>query len=118
MALSSEYLTLINCTRVLELALKDKRDIVHFLECKNFISREIHDDVLNPRSTLTSVEKVGRLVEKIKDKVQLDSKNYYVFMNELRSNIRIYGEIIEIMDSEFNKHSTQTSGEEGITVKS
>ena len=113
MDISPEYLTVINCTSKLELALKDKRNIVHFLECKNFISREVHDDVLNPKSTLTLVEKVGRLVEKIKDKVQLDSKNYYVFVNELRSNIRTYGEIIEVLDSEFNKRSVQTFGDEG-----
>ena len=97
---SSEYLTLLNCTKKLEIALKGNRDIVHFLERENFISREIHDDILNPKSLLTQTEKSGILVEKIRDKVDLNPENYYSFLNELKSRQGIYKDIIEILDLE------------------
>ena len=101
-----EYLTLLHCTSKLEIALKDKRDIVHFLECQNFILRELHDEVLDPKSTLSKTEKVGQLVEKIKDKILLDSNNYHLFVRELKINLRSFGEIVKIMDSEFMRICT------------
>ena len=82
---SSESLTLRNCTKKLEIALKGDRDIAHFLECKDFISREIHSDIVNPKNPLTQTEKSGILVEKIRDKVDLNPENYYVFLNGLKS---------------------------------
>ena len=112
---SLEYITLVRCTKQLEIALKDKRDIVHFLECNKFISREVHEETLDPKSSLNKVDKSGRLVEKIKDKVQLNPKTYYLFLNELKSYPRTYGDIIEILDSEFQRQKKPL--QDGNTIR-
>ena len=113
---SLEYVTLVRCTKQLEIALKDKRDIVHFLECNKFISRDVHEETLDPKSSLNIVDKSGRLVERIKDKIQLNPQNYYLFLNELKSNSHTYGDIIEILDSEFQKQQLKKPLQDGNTI--
>ncbi len=105
---SPEYTVVSNCTSKLEKALKDNRDIVHFLECNNFISKDIHDTVLSATCPLTTLEKSGKLVEKIRDKVELNSKNFYVLMKEFNSHKEIYQDIIDILELEMKR--------QGITI--
>ncbi len=105
---SPEYTVVSNCTSKLEKALRDNRDIVHFLECNNFISKDIHDTVLSATCPLTTLEKSGKLVEKIRDKVELNSKNLYVLMKEFNSHKEMYQDIIDILELEMKR--------QGITI--
>lgn len=51
---SLEYSTVEKCIKPLELALPPSGE--------GFITQEVHDDVLNPRSMLTDRQKAGELV--------------------------------------------------------
>ncbi len=105
---SPEYTIISNCTSKLEKALKDNRDIVHFLERNYFISKDIHDNVLSITCPQTPLEKSGRLVEKIRDKVELNSQNFYVLMKEFKSHKEIHQDIIDILELEMKR--------QGITI--
>ncbi len=98
-----EYTVISNCTMKLEKALKDNRDIVHFLERTYFITKDIHDTVLSATCPLTPLEKSGRLVEKIRDKIELNSQNFYVLMKEFKSHKEIYQDIIDILELEMKR---------------
>ncbi len=98
-----EYTVISNSTMQLEKALKDNRDIVHFLERTNFITKDIHDTVLCATCPLSPLEKSGRLVEKIRDKIELNSQNFYVLMEEFKSHKEIYQDIIDILELEMKK---------------
>ncbi len=45
-------------------------------------------------------EKAGLLVTGIKDKVELNPKNYHKFVEHLRQNRRLYRDIMEILNDE------------------
>ena len=103
MAKSREYTTIINCTEKLEIAFRPvDRSIVHFLHREGFITQEVHDDVLN--STLSDHKKAGELVTGIRNKVELDTKNYHDFVTYLRrSGKQYYRSIVKILDKEYSK---------------
>ncbi len=94
---SPEYTVIINCMDKLEIALKDNRDIVHFLERNYIINKDIHDYVLSATCPLTPLEKSGKLVEKIRDKVELNAQNFYVILTEFQSHRETYKDIIQIL---------------------
>ncbi len=102
---SPEYTVISNCTSKLEKALKDNRDIVHFLERNYFIPKDIHDTVLSATCPLTPLEKSGMLVVKIRDKVELNSQNFYVLMKEFKSHKEIYQDIIDILELEMKRQA-------------
>ncbi len=66
---SKEYITLVNCTAKLVIALRSDTAILHFLDKEGFIKPNIYEDVSNPKSMLSASEKAGLLVTGIKDKV-------------------------------------------------
>ena len=98
---TKEYITLVNCTVKLVIALRSDDSILHYLNKEGFIKPNIYEDVRNPKSMLSASEKAGLLVTGIKDKVELNRKNYHKFVNHLRQNIRLYGDIVEILDNEY-----------------
>lgn len=102
---SEEYRTVVACAKQLEIALKSDRGIVYFLHQEGFITQEVHDDVLNPSSVLTDPQKAGKLVTAIRDKVNLYTQNYQIFMNHLRKSKR-YGNIVKILDMEYSKQKS------------
>ncbi len=50
---------------------------------------------------LSASEKAGLLVTGIKDKVELNPKNYHKFVDHLRRYRRMYRDIVEIFDDEY-----------------
>ncbi len=114
---SEEYATLVSCTDKLEIALKGDQDILHFLEQEGYI---IPDDVSNPKSMLSAQEKAGLVVAAIKNKVCLTSRNYQNLLKHFHTNERVYGDIITILEQEYNKLSSPTkdqpSAEDGKTT--
>lgn len=98
-----EYRTIVNCSRYLETALKFDRDVVYFLNCEDFITQEVCDDVLHGRSMLTSAQKAGQLVTGIRNKVSLSPQYYSKLVEYLSQDRRKYGGIVDILDREYQK---------------
>ena len=103
MAESTEYLTLLNCTGKLEIALQSDRELAQFLNQEGFITDEVYTDVTNTTSVQTAVQKAGTLISCIKNKVKLNSSRYHRFVYYLRQNKRRYEDIVSILDKEYNK---------------
>ncbi len=93
-----EYITLVNCTAKLVIALRSDTAILHYLDKEGFIKPNIYEDVNNPKSMLSASEKAGLLVTGIKD---INPKNYHKFVDHLRQNRRMYRDIMEILDDEY-----------------
>ena len=97
-----ELKTLENCVVPLEVALSDlQRELVHFLKCKEFITDEVCDIVLDPRYMLSEVEKAGKLVKGIKKRVKQDHTSYYTFLSELKRHGKKYQPIITKLEAEY-----------------
>ena len=84
---SKEYSTIVKCSRKLEIALKYDRNIAQFLLQQGFIIQERYDEVINPKSNLTDADKASMLVTAIRDRVELNPRNYHKVVNHLRQNI-------------------------------
>ena len=110
---SKEYITLVNCTAKLIIALCSDDSIIHFLDQEGFIKPKIYNRVKDPISLLSDDDKSGLLVTGIKDKVELNPKNYHKFVDHLRQNMRMYRDIVEILDDEY--HYTYNQFKEQIT---
>ena len=99
----SEYITLVNCTAKLNITLRSDDTILHFLDREGFIKPNIYEDINYPKSLLSAREKAGLLVTGIKDKVELNPKNYHTLMRYFREDRRMYGDIADILDEEYLK---------------
>ena len=108
MAESKEYSTIIKCGRKLEIALESDKDIALFLLQQGFITQERYDEVINPKSFLTDADKASMLVTAIRNRVELNPRNYHKVVNHLRQNIIRYGDIVEILDQQY--HQTTAVG--------
>ena len=98
---SKEHITLVNCTAKLVIALRSDDSLLHFLDREGFIKPNIYNRIKDPISLLSDSDKSGLLVTGIKDKVELNPKNYDKFVNHLRQNRRMYKDIVEILDDEY-----------------
>ena len=101
MAESKEYSTIVRCRKKLEIALKSDRDIALFLLQQGFITQERYDEIINPKSNLTDADKASMLVTAISNRVEISPDNYNKVVDHLRQNIRRYGDIIKILDAEY-----------------
>ena len=95
---SKEYSTIFNCESQLKIALKSDREIALFLHQRGIIKKEPYDEINEPKSMLSATDKVGKLVTAIKESVSLNPANYYIFVNYMRQNTRVYGDIVGILD--------------------
>ena len=103
-----EYRTVVSCTKELETALlRSDRDIIHFLNQEGFITQEVHDDILNPRSMLTDHQKTGELVTRIRNKVELRAQNYHILVKHLGQRGKYYESIVKILDEEYSRQQQQ-----------
>ena len=116
MAESKEYSTIVNCEGKLKIALKSDREIALFLHQRGIIKKELYDEINEPKSMLSATDKVGKLVTAIRDKVSLNRDNYHLFVNHMRLNPRVYGDIVDILDREY--HGTSVSPAASINTPS
>ena len=88
---------------------------MHFLHNEGFITQEVHDDVLNPRSMLSSHQKAGQLVTGIRNKVELSAQSYFILLDYLRLGGNQYENIVSILDNEYRrqKHSGEWTKNKG-----
>ncbi len=101
--MSEEYVTIVQCTEKLEIALESDKAILNFLDREGFIKPNIYEDVNNPKSMLSASEKAGLLVTGIKNKVKLNLKNYHKLIRHFHQDRRLYGDIADILDEEYHK---------------
>ncbi len=106
---SPEYTVIKNCTSILENALKENRDIVHFLERKNFITEDTHDYVLGATCPLTPLQKSWVLVKKIRDKVKINTQNFYILLEEFKCCKDYYLELIAKLELEMENQNITIS---------
>ena len=101
MAESKEYSTIVKCSRDLEIVLEESnKDIAKFLFQQGFISKERHDEVINPKSLLTGADKASMLVTTIRNRVELNPRNYHKVVDYMRQNI-IFRDVVAILDAEY-----------------
>ena len=99
-----EAQTIVNCAKYLEIAFQGlDRDLVHYLHREGFISQEVYDEVLYPRSMLSQAQKAGQLVTGIRTKVSLSPQHYLKFVDRLRSRRQRFGGIVDILEREYEK---------------
>ena len=103
MADSKEYLSLRNCSGPLETALKGDRYVVYYLNKEGFVSDDMCDDLLNPRSLLTPAQKAEQLVAKIRDRVKWSAQEYHKLVGHLSQNRRQYGSIVDTLNTEYSR---------------
>ncbi len=103
-----EYTTLVNSTDMLEIALKEDRDVTNFLHRNGLITQGTYDSVSDPRSTtLNPMDKVFLLVQDIKDKVRLNPGNYHVLIRYFSENEWKYKDILNILNKKCAEAPTQ-----------
>ena len=103
MAETTEYLTLLNCTGKLEIALQSDRELAQFLNKEGFITDEVYAGVSSTTSVQTAVQKAGTLVSCIKNKVKLNPKRYHKLVRHFHQNKRKYEDIMSILDEEYGR---------------
>ena len=115
---SKEYSTIVKCRRKLEIALESDRDIAQFLLQQGFITQERYDEVINPKSNLTDADKASMLVTAIRNRVELNPRNYHKVVNHLRQNTIRYGDIVEILDQQYHQTTAVSNPlQPGMTIR-
>ena len=103
MTSSEEYLTMVTCASQLATALHSDRNIPHHLHAKGFITKDIYDDVINPRCMLSESGKACELVSGIRRTVERSPTQYHKLVSYLRENGDRYNDIVKILDEEYSK---------------
>ena len=102
MSNSPELEAVRKCTSHLETALKVlDRELVHFLRDEGFITDNVHDDLLTPRSTLTEAERAGELVKWIKNRVKQDPGSFHLLLHHFRRRGALYKPIANELSAEY-----------------
>ena len=115
--MSVEYNTLGACIDQLVTAVKsDITGIASYLLDKEFISKELHEEITDPNSALSSdAEKATMLVLQVMSTVKLEPNLYYKFVNHLRQKETKYSTVVDLIDAEYFgiSESSFKNGEKG-----
>lgn len=104
MAGSVEYRTVLGTSTSIETALRSvDSNIVHLLLEEGFITEEVHDDVLEPRSMLNGHQKARKLVTGIRNKVELSPQSYHTLISHLSQCGKQYESIVSILESKYSE---------------
>ena len=99
---SSELEAVRKCTSHLETALKAlDRELVHFLRDEGFVTDDVHDDLLTPRTMLTEAERAGELVKWIKNRVKQDPRSFHLLLQHFRRRGALYKPIVNELSAEY-----------------
>ncbi len=74
---SEEYLTLVKCASQFSTALHSDRDIPHYLHANKFLTKDMYDDVMDPKSRLSASEKACELVNGIRRRVDHSPTDFH-----------------------------------------
>ena len=122
MADSAELNTIVSCTIELESALRGvDSDLMHFLRDEEFISKEVHDHIVNPGSILDEGED---LVMLIRSRVEQDPMCYHVLVQYFVAHGEPYQAILRTLGAAYitqrtavRRSSCPVQGEGSITVR-
>lgn len=96
-----EYTTLARCFGHLEAAIQsDVNGIAGYLYDEAVITRELHEEVLDPKSTCPDAAKAAKIVLQVMEKVKMETRNFYKLVNHLRQDKK-YGDVVCILDAEY-----------------
>ena len=99
-----ELTTIRNLASELETALHGvDRNLLYYFNKEGFITDDVCDDVLNPRSVLREGEKAGELVRAIKNRVKQEPHKYHLLVDHLMSVGKCYYPIVRKLKEEFKK---------------
>ena len=88
----------------LETALKGlDRNMVDFLYQNGFITDDVCDQVLNPVTSLSDVDKAYELVKAIKNRVKQDKESYLVLVDCLTQGGVLYQPVVKILAEEYQR---------------
>ena len=101
MSSTKEYLTIVACATKLATALHSDKDIPHHLHAKGFITKDIYDDVINPRCMLSASDRACELVSGIRRTVERSPTQYHKLVTYLRENGDRYNDIVKMLEEEY-----------------
>ena len=102
-SLTPELEAIRKSTPYLETALKMlNRGLVYFLEEEGFISDDVCEKVLNPRTPLSEVERAGELVTRIRDRVKIDSRSFHQLVDRLKQDGATFEPIVKKLEAEYD----------------
>lgn len=118
MSQTMESRTIKKCTGQLVTALKqDIKESSHYLFKEGFISEDLYEEVLNPKSMMSDADKATKLMLQIRNCVDLESSKYHKLVNHWRQDKGLHDGIVQILDSEyFGIRKLLTHGQSGSYV--
>lgn len=104
-----ELQTLVNCTRKLELAFKDRSVLVYLLQ-KGVISQDFFNEVDDPKSMFSPGQKAAKILTEIKRLVELDPQIHYNLLLQCLSQHKKYAAVVRGLNEEHSKFFQAGSG--------
>ena len=90
--------------------------MVNFLYQNGFITGDVCSTVLDPVTLLTPADKARKLVEGIKDRVDLDKESYKVLFGGLIQGGVLYQPIVNILTEEYQRQLIQQAPSTSVHV--
>jgi hypothetical protein len=102
-----EYLTVRDCSEMLEITVKRNREVCYFLHQEGYITKDQLEEYLDPKTLLTPTDKAGNLVTAIKDRVELDPRYYHKLVDYFKKgNQKVYGSIVRALRKKYRDSAT------------
>ena len=99
-----EYAAVVACSDKLETALKGKREVWHFLFQEGYINKHLFEECLDPKTLLSANDVAGKLVTRIRDRVELDPGYYHKLVQyfQQKGNRKLYGSIARTLNLKYS----------------
>ncbi len=99
--MSREYQTIVKCAGRLSTALLLQSDIPQDLHAEGFLTRDVYNDIINPRCMLSESSRGNQLVSGIRKKVELSPTNFHTLVKLLRKEKDKYSDILKILEETY-----------------
>ncbi len=99
---SREYKTIVRCCIQFATTLHSDRDIPHYLHAEGFLTKDIYDDVINPRCMLSESDKACELVSGIRRRVEQFPTNFHKLLSYLRKQDGKYDDILKLLEETYS----------------
>ncbi len=100
---SREYKTIVRCSSQFATALHSDRNIPHHLHAEGFLTKEIYDDIINPRCILSESDKACELVSGIRRRMEQSPTDFHKLMDYLKSQEEgKYREIVRLLEETYS----------------
>ncbi len=99
---SREYKTIVRCASQFATALHSNGDIPHHLHVDGFLTKEIYDNVIDPKSRLSASEKACEVVSGIRRRVDQSPTDFHKLIGYLRENESRYRDILKLLEETYS----------------